>query len=80
MTKNKNSRRKFIKIGLLGLGGVIVAERSFDYFSESKAKGKIVIVGGGAAGITMAAYLTDQLRNQDITIIEPSKTHYYQTG
>lgn len=80
MTKNKNSRRKFIKIGLLGLGGVIVAERSFDYFSESKAKGKIVIVGGGAAGITMAAYLTDQLRNPDITIIEPSKTHYYQPG
>jgi len=48
--------------------------------SESKAKAKIVIVGGGAAGITMAAYLSDMLRYDDITIIEPNDTHYYQPG
>lgn len=77
--KNHNSGRNFLKISLWGLDRVIVAERSFDYFGESKAKGKIVIVGGVAAGITMAAYLTDQLSKPDITIIEPNETHYILT-
>ncbi len=74
------SRRKFIATGALGLGGLIVTERAWDFFSESKVKAKIVIVGGGAAGITMAAYLTDKLRNDDITIIEPNEIHHYQPG
>lgn len=74
------SRRKFIVAGALGLGGIVVTERAWDYFSESKVKAKIVIVGGGAAGITMAAYLTDKLRHDDITIIEPNEIHHYQPG
>ena len=74
------SRRKFFKIGAIGLAGAIIAERTYDYVSESKAKAKIVIVGGGAAGITMAAYLSDMLRYDDITIIEPNETHCYQPG
>ena len=74
------SRRKFIATGALGLGGLVVAERAWDYFSESNVKARIVIVGGGAAGITMAAYLSDKLRHDDITIIEPSEIHHYQPG
>ncbi len=74
------SRRKFITAGALGLGGFVVTERAWDYFSESKVKAKIVIVGGGAAGITMASYLSDMLRNDDITIIEPNEIHHYQPG
>ncbi len=39
----------------------------------------IVIVGGGAAGITTAARLTRGWFNQrDVAIIEPSDKHYYQ--
>ena len=57
-----------------------MAERGYDYFSESKARARIVIVGGGAAGITMAAYLADLLRYDDITIIEPNEKHHYQPG
>lgn len=79
-TGHSLSRRKFFKIGAIGLAGAIIAERTYDYVSESKAKAKIVIVGGGAAGITMAAYLSDMLRYDDITIIEPNDTHYYQPG
>lgn len=37
---------------------------------------KIVIVGGGAAGISVAARLATHL--DDIAIIEPSDRHYYQ--
>jgi sulfide:quinone oxidoreductase len=74
------SRRRFLAAGAIGLGGLVVAERAWDYFSESKVKAKTVIVGGGAAGITMAAYLTDKLRYDDITLIEPNEIHHYQPG
>jgi sulfide:quinone oxidoreductase len=38
---------------------------------------RIVIVGGGSAGITVAARLR-RAGEDDVTIIEPSATHYYQ--
>lgn len=38
----------------------------------------IVIVGGGAAGITVAAILKRKDHALDIAIVEPSDTHYYQ--
>ena len=41
---------------------------------------QIVIVGGGSAGITVAAQLLKQMRSLDILIIEPSDQHYYQPG
>jgi len=40
----------------------------------------IVIVGGGAAGIAVAASLLKRRSSLDIAIIEPSDTHYYQPG
>jgi len=39
---------------------------------------KIVIVGGGTGGITVAARLSRALKTPDIAIIEPSDRHYYQ--
>lgn len=62
------------------MAGALVVERAYDHFSESTAKAKIVIVGGGAAGITVSAYLADWLRYDDITIIDPSTDHHYQPG
>lgn len=38
----------------------------------------IVIVGGGTAGITVAARLCNRMSNPDVCIIEPSDKHYYQ--
>jgi sulfide:quinone oxidoreductase len=38
----------------------------------------IVIVGGGTAGITVAARLCRALDEPDLAVIEPSDTHYYQ--
>jgi sulfide:quinone oxidoreductase len=39
---------------------------------------KIVIVGGGTAGLTVASQLSKKVNNKEIAIIEPSTKHYYQ--
>lgn len=39
---------------------------------------KIVIVGGGTAGLTVASQLSKKLNSKEIAIIEPSRKHYYQ--
>jgi len=41
---------------------------------------RIVIVGGGAGGISMAASLLKRDVSLEVTIIEPSDKHYYQAG
>ena len=40
----------------------------------------VVIVGGGTAGITVAAHLTRQARgiNLNVSVVDPAETHYYQ--
>lgn len=45
--------------------------------SEQRKK-SIIIVGGGTAGITVAAQLMGKMPNASMTIIEPSDKHYYQ--
>jgi sulfide:quinone oxidoreductase len=39
---------------------------------------QILILGGGTAGITVAAQLRRKLKDYDLAIIEPSTKHYYQ--
>ncbi len=39
---------------------------------------QIVIIGGGTAGITVAAQLMRAQKGLDIAIIDPAKKHYYQ--
>lgn len=46
----------------------------------SDANFDIVIVGGGAAGISVAASLLSRVKGQSIAIIEPADVHYYQPG
>jgi sulfide:quinone oxidoreductase len=45
--------------------------------SREKSKHRVVIVGGGAAGVTVAARL-QRAGVGDVAVIEPSLTHYYQ--
>ena len=42
-------------------------------------KQRIVVVGGGTAGLTVSAQLLKQRPHDvDVTIVEPSEKHYYQ--
>ena len=76
---NSIDRRKFLKLaaafGLSTAAGVTTS-----YALSSSAKAKVVIIGGGCAGISMAARLLRWLKNPDITIVDPSDIHYYQPG
>ena len=43
-----------------------------------KSKKQVLIIGGGTAGITVAAQLLRKNSKLDIGLIEPSEKHYYQ--
>jgi sulfide:quinone oxidoreductase len=43
-----------------------------------QSKHQIIIIGGGNAGISVAAQLINKDASLDIAIIEPSELHYYQ--
>lgn len=46
----------------------------------AQASHAVVIVGGGAAGMAVAASLLARHRDLDIAVIDPASTHYYQPG
>lgn len=39
---------------------------------------RVLILGGGTAGITVAAQLRRTNPNLDIGLVEPSESHFYQ--
>ena len=45
-----------------------------------KSKAKVVVVGGGAAGLATAASLKKRDRSLEVAVVEPSDKHYYQPG
>lgn len=79
------SRRDALRV--LGLGGAAMmfggtteAEAATS-LNASSAQGKIVIIGGGLAGMSTAARLTNSLENPNITILEHEATSVsYQPG
>lgn len=47
---------------------------------ESAARGRIVIAGAGAAGLSLASRLRRQMPNATITLIDAKKEHHFQPG
>ncbi len=84
INKEGMSRRDALKfMGISPIAASVIASTgsgSITQAEASSAKGKIVIVGGGAGGIMAAARLSSALANPDITLIAPNETHIYQPG
>ena len=82
--KSGISRREAFKLAGLGSAAYLVGGTESQASTElraSEATGKILIIGGGLAGISTAARLVNTLSNPDITIIEPNpKSVSYQPG
>jgi len=51
-----------------------------DKEADAPLRHDIVIIGGGAGGVSVAASLLKRRPSLDIAIIEPGETHYYQPG
>lgn len=73
------TRAQFLQI-MAAAGAFLAVGTDKAYAAKSSVRAKIVIVGGGAAGISMAARLLRKLQNPDITVIDPSELHFYQPG
>lgn len=56
--------------------------RRYAVAGPSKAHHRVVIIGGGTAGVTVAAQLkrTGRFQQHDIAILDPATTHYYQVS
>jgi len=78
------SRRDALKMmGISPIAAGVLASAGSSSITKaeaSSAKGKIVVVGGGAGGIMATVRLNSALSNPDITIIAPNETHIYQPG
>ncbi|MBU3014459.1 FAD-dependent oxidoreductase [Poseidonibacter lekithochrous] len=79
------SRREAFKLAGLGSAAYLMGGTSESQAATvaqaSEAKGKILIIGGGLAGMSTAARLATTLTSPDITVIEPlSKSVSYQAG
>ncbi|MDY0052789.1 MAG: FAD/NAD(P)-binding oxidoreductase [Aliarcobacter sp.] len=82
--KSGISRREAFKLAGLSSAAYLMGGSEVEANTElkaSEATGKILIIGGGLAGISTAARLVNTLSNPDITIIEPNpKSVSYQPG
>lgn len=75
------TRRDAIKrLGALGLLSTTATTQVQATASSKADSARIVIVGGGAGGICVAARLCRAIKNPKITIIEPNAKHIYQAG
>ncbi len=85
LRKHGVSRREAMKMAAVGstaflLGAGTEAEAATEARASS-ANGKILIIGGGLAGMSTAARLSNTLSNPDITVLEPGETATsYQPG
>ncbi|WFE69363.1 FAD/NAD(P)-binding oxidoreductase [Thiomicrospira sp. R3] len=74
----KLGRRKFLAGGAAALATATGLASLGARAAETRAH--IVIVGGGAAGISIANRLNRALKNATITLVERKETHYYWPG
>ena len=73
-------RRTFLKAGIGGVTLAAIGGGAYNYLKTVDVKGRILIIGGGAAGCSFAARLMNRIKDPDITLVDPSDRQYYQPG
>lgn len=75
------SRRAFLEIAsAAGVVAALPGVSSAASAPEAQLAVKIAVVGGGAAGISVAARLRKRLPHALVTVIDPTERHFYQPG
>jgi len=74
-------RRRFLaSLGALPLAAVATSSTGPARAQAVRTQARIVIAGGGAAGLTAANRLSAALEGASITVIDPRREHWYQPG
>ncbi|MFP7675465.1 NAD(P)/FAD-dependent oxidoreductase [Marivita sp. S0852] len=74
-------RRQFLSAAVMGgAAATLVSEKASAQASPFQTNARIVIIGAGAAGTSLANRLTDRLDGAQITLIDPRTDHLYQPG
>lgn len=75
------SRRRFLQAALAAGCAATIPGLAHAYSPEKvKTNARIVILGGGSAGITLANQFNNALDGAKITVIDPRKDHWYWPG
>lgn len=78
------ARRRFLTamsmLPAAGAGTTWMTSPSAQAQTLQRSQAHIVIVGGGAAGLTAANRLSASLQGAKITVVDARKEHYYQPG
>ena len=73
------NRRHFLKLGV-GVGLLAGLSGQFVQAKKLNSNAKILIIGGGAAGISMANRFSHSLSGAKITLVGARKNHIFQPG
>ncbi|HSH57054.1 MAG TPA: FAD/NAD(P)-binding oxidoreductase [Halomonas sp.] len=73
------ARRQLLKLGL-GAGAASLMPLTGLQANTVSTRARVVILGGGAAGMAMANRLAMRLDGAKISVVEPRKLHHYQPG
>ena len=68
-----------LKIKFFNFNSYVLTKKKKDFNIMGKHY-QTLIIGGGTAGIMVAAQLLNKNKNSSIAIIEPADTHYYQAA
>jgi sulfide:quinone oxidoreductase len=75
------NRRSFLMLGAASVSAMLLHPQSVRaQDNKVKTTARIVIAGGGAAGLTAASQLANRLDGAKITVIDARKEHLYQPG
>ena len=80
LSDTRLSRRELLSLSVAGAGALWFPETAKAAPDKIRTSAHIVIVGAGAAGLTVASRLAMRLEGAKITLIDARKKHFYQPG